>query len=275
MPAPRVIALDLDGTLVCHTTTLLPAAHERLVRMLTKRGIQVVLVTGRSHMTTVPLWQRLELDTPIICFNGSWVGFADQRCITQHCLPAAAVREIIDVLKPHPGSINLYPDINRWIMNKPCPTTAGWATLYKTDIQVRPELFEDWQHDSLKVLYGCDISIIDATIRELRQRFGQRFAFVKSQPDRFEILPHVNKATGLAELARHLELQPEQIWAVGDAENDLEMMRWPGRTFAMGHAPAIVRQAADHVLPGIDARGLAALPPYIERAADESATADR
>ena len=156
MHNPKLLALDLDGTLLCHVHSTLSAAHQRLVKQVQQRGIQIAIVTGRSLLTSAPVWQQLGLTTPLICFNGAWVGYPDYRCIQQTRLTRQDVRDIIAVLKKYPGSISAYPDMHTWKMNQLCPTTEHWATIYDTKIHVDPQAFEDWQAGSLKILYGVD-----------------------------------------------------------------------------------------------------------------------
>ena len=263
---PKLIGIDLDGTLLCPKRSSLPRAHEWVIKQLQRQGIAVALVTGRPLLTTVPIWQRLELNTPIVCFNGAWVGYPNQDCIAQALLSAADTRDIISALSAYPGSISAYPDVYTWKMNQLCPTTAAWQQIYKAPIEVDPEAFRHWDCPSPKVLFACDPVIIDAALDCINRTFGQRFHAVKSQADRFEVQQPVHKATGLAALCQHLDLCAADVWAIGDAANDSEMLAWAGRSFAMGHAPEAVRAVADVVLPSIEARGISALMPHIEQA---------
>jgi hydroxymethylpyrimidine pyrophosphatase-like HAD family hydrolase len=105
---------------------------------------------------------------------------------------------------------------------------------------------------------------LPAVVQHLRGRFAHRFHIVFSEPDRFEISQHgVTKAWGLERLAAHLRIERSQVWAVGDAANDREMIAWAGHGCAMGQADEELRRQARHILPGIAARGLCALPGLI------------
>ena len=53
------------------------------------------------------------------------------------------------------------------------------------------------------------------------------------------------------------------VWAVGDADNDREMVAWAGHGCVMGHAPESLRRLAKHVLPGIREEGLSQLPALV------------
>lgn len=68
----RVIALDLDGTLLTPKKTLLPSSIEALARAR-EAGYQLIIVTGRHHVAIHPFYQALTLDTPAICCNGTYL----------------------------------------------------------------------------------------------------------------------------------------------------------------------------------------------------------
>ncbi|WP_442788200.1 HAD hydrolase family protein [Klebsiella sp. RHBSTW-00464] len=68
----RVIALDLDGTLLTGKKTILPASLDALARAR-NAGYQVIVVTGRHHVAIHPFYQALALDTPAICCNGTYL----------------------------------------------------------------------------------------------------------------------------------------------------------------------------------------------------------
>ena len=68
----RVIALDLDGTLLTGKKTILPASLDALARAK-DAGYQIIVVTGRHHVAIHPFYQALALDTPAICCNGTYL----------------------------------------------------------------------------------------------------------------------------------------------------------------------------------------------------------
>ena len=269
MKLPKLLAVDLDGTLLCAKRSKLSVAHQRCIKQIQNRGIEVALVTGRPLLTAQPIWQQLNLKTPLVCFNGAWLGLPDQEPLFQHALPAEDVQDIVSVLREFDGSISAYPNAYTWCMHEVCPTTADWPHIYQTNIQIRPEMFTKWSHTSPKVLFACNPEIINDALRAIKQQFGNRFHAVKSQEDRFEVQQPVHKAIGLAALANHLQIPQDEVWAVGDAANDIEMLDWAGVGLAMGHAPHQLKQKAQFILPGINAHGMSAIPNLIDRVAHE------
>ncbi|WP_277395227.1 HAD-IIB family hydrolase [Erwinia sp. JH02] len=68
----RIIALDLDGTLLTPSKTILPESLEAL-KKAQQAGIKILIVTGRHHVAIHPFYQALALDTPAICCNGTYL----------------------------------------------------------------------------------------------------------------------------------------------------------------------------------------------------------
>lgn len=68
----RVIALDLDGTLLTPGKTILPESIAALAKAKAA-GIKILIVTGRHHCAIHPFYQALQLDTPAICCNGTYL----------------------------------------------------------------------------------------------------------------------------------------------------------------------------------------------------------
>jgi Cof subfamily protein (haloacid dehalogenase superfamily) len=260
-----LVALDLDGTLLTEASVL-TAAHERAVHDLRRLGAHVALVTGRPVLTTTPIWRRLGLTTPAVCFNGGWYGHPGQPAMAALQLTEPEMRDLLAALAVHDGVACGYPDEKSWWMDRSSLLDSGWATRYGSTIEVRPEAFADWTGPSLKLMFVAEPAVIPGIARGLRHRFGDRFAVVVSQADRLEVLPRgISKVWGLSRLAARLGIARERVWAVGDAENDLEMIAWAGHGCAMGHAPDHLREVARHILPGIEARGLAALVPLVAK----------
>lgn len=263
---PRLLALDLDGTLLDEECRL-PMGHALAVQELRRLGVQVAIATGRGLMTAHLPWQQIGGLGPLVCFNGGWVGHPSDGVVVQKVLAEAEVHEVIAALADRDGVVCCYPDAVTWVMSHETRLTRTWSRLYQVPIRLMPDLRSAWRGHSLKVLYVDDPQRVSETCAALQQRFRGRYEVVISQPDRMEILPTgITKGWGVMRLAAHLGIAREAVWAVGDADNDLEMIRWAGHGCAMGQASLKVRTAARHVLPSIEARGLCALVPLIERA---------
>ena len=101
----RVIALDLDGTLLTPQKTLLPSSLEALKRAQ-EVGYQLLIVTGRHHVAIHPFYQALALDTPAICCNGTYLyDYKAKKVLESDPLPVPQALQLIDLLDEHVRAI--------------------------------------------------------------------------------------------------------------------------------------------------------------------------
>ena len=262
---PRLIGVDLDGTLLA-TRRGVSAGHRQAVAALRERGIEVAIVTGRPLLTARQPWTELGLDNALVCFNGVWVGHPEAAAMAAARLETAEVVELLAALAPHPGVINAYPDTDTWLVSHFDHRTRPWPKTYGVTIDEEPRLRADWAAPSFKLMFVADPPVVAALSTQLAARYAGRFHVVSSEPDRFEIhKPHATKAWGLQRLAAHLEIPREAVWAVGDADNDREMVAWAGRGFAMAGATPGLAAVADAVLPSAADDGLLDLLPLLDQ----------
>ncbi len=263
---PQLLTLDLDGTLLTESCQL-PMGHALAVQAIRALGINVAIATGRGLMTAQLPWEQIGSIGPLICFNGAWIGHPHRGEILTRMLSETDVHDIMSGLTLRNGVVCCYPDALTWVMSHETRQTRTWRHLYQTPIIINPAIRSAWVGPSLKILYVDDPIEIHKTCKELTQQFHGRFEVVISQPDRLEILPYgITKGWGVQQLAQHLGIPQEAVWAVGDADNDREMIEWAGHGCVMGQASQTLKNIAQHVLPSIDARGLCALVPLLEQA---------
>ena len=265
-PRPRLLALDLDGTLL-DAQSQLPDAHMETVQWAKAHQIEVAIVTGRPLLTTRWVWDRLGLDTPVVCFNGVWVGVPGEEPLACEALEEDEVHRIVASLAKQDGAICVYPGVERWLIHRFTPRTAGFTQLYGVTIEESPELLKQWQGPSCKVMFVTEPHLLKEQLAAVKADLGDEFHIVASQEDRFEIHRHgVTKAWGLSRLASIMGIDQENVWAAGDANNDLEMVSWAGVGCAMGHAPQGLRDRAQLVLPSIHEHGLQGLVSHMQDA---------
>jgi Cof subfamily protein (haloacid dehalogenase superfamily) len=263
---PRLLALDLDGTLLTEDCQL-PMAHALAVKEIRQLGVHVAIATGRGLMTARLPWEQIGSRGPLVCFNGGWIGHPHDGTILSRTLSENDVHAIMAALDGRDGVVCCYPDELTWVMSHETRLTRTWSRLYQIPIHLRSDIRTTWRGDSIKILYADAPEQITETCAHLQSLFRGRFEVVISQPDRMEILPAgITKGWGVMRLAEHLKIPRESVWAAGDADNDREMIAWAGVGCVMGQASDRLKRIADVVLPSVDARGLCALVPMIERA---------
>lgn len=109
-----------------------------------------------------------------------------------------------------------------------------------------------------QAMYLGEKAALDAFERAVRNQLSQSFHVVRSQDNILEILPRgVSKASALKELVEDLGLTADQVMAIGDAPNDIEMLTYAGLGVAMENASAAIKPLADKVTLTNDMAGVA------------------
>lgn len=261
---PRLIALDLDGTLMLRRRGVSPG-HRAVVDELRGRGIEVAIVTGRPLLATRATWEELELDNELVCFNGVWVGHPQREPLATAGLAPAETASVTRTMADFDGAICVYPDRDTWLLDRDTPQVSQWRTDYGVPIGVDARIREGFHGHSFKVMFVADPIEVDRALCELRGALGHAFHVVRSEADRLEVhRAHATKAWGLAELCAARGIPRAAVWACGDAANDLEMLAWAARGFAMGSDCAELLPVVERSLPPATEDGLRALLPLLE-----------
>ena len=250
----RLVATDLDGTLLRSDGTPSPATRE-VLEALDERGVPVVFVTARPLRWMDDLWPMVGRHGLAIVSNGAILyDVAAGRVRDVSGIDAAAGAELCEAITAAvPGAafaIECVSGIRRDpAFLEPHRVPEGSP--------VGP-LAELWDEPAVKVLVrhpGPD----HATFRErVVAAVGDRAVATWSVPDLVEIsAPGITKAARLVQVADELGVAAADVVAFGDMPNDLPMLAWAGTSYAMADADPAVLAAATHRAPPADEDGVA------------------
>lgn len=247
---PRLVALDVDGTMVDYDNVMTDPVRES-IRAVAAAGIEVVISTGRSVPGVLNAADKLDLEGYAIASNGSVVmSYRPLEIVHQVTFDASeAVHRIVERL---PDALVAVEEMGvGYRVNKPFPSGEinGTMTVQPvaelvaepvTRVIIRsPEHSADDFHEIV-----ADLGLGDTNY------YVGYTAWLDLAPE------GVSKASGLDVLCQRLGLEAADVLAVGDGNNDVEMLTWAGRGVAMGQATDPVKAAADAVTGAIDADGL-------------------
>lgn len=249
----RLIALDIDGTLLSSAQPISPAAR-RAVRAAVARGEHVVLASGRTMAAVLPIVDQLELTSGYaICGNGALVlDVAARRPLRVTTFAPAPVLALIEATLP--GAIYAAEEIG--VGNR---VTGRFADGLITGAQL-PVTFDELRDAPVARLAAFwtsrSAAEVVAAFAELPLP-GATATVDHEAPWLVVVCAGLSKARALEELRVRLGVACDATFAVGDGLNDIEMLRWAGHGVAMGQAPEEVRAAADEVTGTLARDGLA------------------
>lgn len=258
----RMVAIDLDGTLLDSSKRICPRAAEALGR-LPARGIKVVIASARPPRSVRSIYQSLGLATWQINYNGAMIWDEPSARVIDHCpLEGSLVREVIALARArHDGVLVSCEVMDRWFTDRFEQThTTETGRLFKPDVIAPLDEFCDRPITKLMFL-GEPSMMLD-----LEALLGTRpdLSIVRSDPDLIQIMhPRASKAAALMKVASHYGVLLDQVLALGDATNDIPMLQAAGVAVAMDNAAPAVKAVADWVAPSNDDHGVhAALVRY-------------
>lgn len=252
---PRLVATDLDGTLVRSDGSVSPYTREVLTA-LEDRGVPVVFVTGRPLRWAEEVFEHVGSHGLAIVSNGAlvWDVARSQAHVERPIAPDTA-REVCRLLREAiPGSAFAVETLDGIALEAAFterhPLPEGVRRAPVDELLSRPvlkllarheELSPQDYWDAAEAVAGHLVSITWSSSSTLLEMSAAE----------------VTKASTLALLARDLGVEAEDVIAFGDMPNDLPMLSWAGTSYAMADAHPTVQEAAGHLAPGHDDDGVA------------------
>ncbi|GGX98256.1 HAD family hydrolase [Streptomyces hiroshimensis] len=243
MTRPRVIATDLDGTLLRNDRTLSPRTL-RALRTATASGAEVVFVTARPPRFVDRLSAATGLAGTAVCSNGALVYDLAARTVTaSRALPVDVARRVVAALSAVVPDVGFAVETGHSVLYEPAyglrlPEDAGAespvasvADLWTADVPIAKLLAWSARLDA------------DLLLAAAEQAAGAEAQFTHSGGrGLLEIsAPGVTKAGTLAELCAGRGVPAAEVVAFGDMPNDLTILTWAGTGYAMGNAhPAVL-----------------------------------
>lgn len=261
LPLPKILALDLDGTLLRSDHKVSQRTIWALEALMEK-GCIPVISTGRSYGGVLPVLEQLQLEIPAICFNGAAIRDGKGNLLKEWLVPEEPLRKVLDLARQrsihfqgfhnekvyaekHGVETEFYQestglateltDFDQWArlaMNK-----AILIGSYNRDNQQWPELHE--AHDALQPL-------------------EDQINMVFSRPFYLELVDrNCSKGIALHWMMDHLAIKQEESAAMGDAMNDLEMLKAAHVSVAMENGDPRLFEYCSHRTGHCDEDGVA------------------
>lgn len=256
----KMVVTDLDGTLLTSADCLTQVSIAAFAS-LKKQGILPVIATGRMLREAQFAVEGIGATDYFMGMNGAQtVNLRTQETIYQKTLDLAAVQALVDILDTLGVFYQIYSHTavytrQRWLKDM---GASGMKAEYIR--RFASSLLPFSRVDALRAVKMFVVCRDADKQRMLRQRLAliESVELVSSYPDYFEILPRgLNKGDALLRLCLHLGIAPREVAAIGDSDNDIEILSQSGVAIAMGNAFERLKDVADHIVPSNDNDGVA------------------
>ncbi|MBI3963283.1 MAG: HAD family phosphatase [Deinococcus sp.] len=254
--AIRLVVSDVDGTLLAPDHSITPRVRTAVARA-TEQGIKVALASARPPQGLVWLLAELGIGPPFVSFNGALVMGASGQIVERHIMVPGTAQQVLALAQQYHLTPNVYVG-QQWYV----PWMDELVAEEARAVHCQPTAVNDLEKllapGVEKLLLMGDPEQVVRCQEAAQARLGSQVAVARSYPTYLEVTsPGVGKGTGLRALARCLGIPLPEVMAVGDGQNDVDMITIAGLGVAMGHASEEVRAAARFVTASNDQDGLA------------------
>jgi len=246
----KLIAIDLDGTLLNEKKEISERCLE-CIKEIKKMGKKVVIATGRPLHGIRPYLKKLELiedNNYTVVYNGAQVVNATGKVILfEKPVSVDAYRELYELSKQF--GVYIHAIINGGVLTpRNNPYTGVESSLNHTPVYEGPVENVDPSTKIIKVMFVDEPRKLDAIIPLLPKWVKEKYTVFKSADIFLEFINKgVDKGVGVSVIANHFGIRPQEVICVGDAGNDIAMIRYAGLGVAMGNATEDVKAEADYI----------------------------
>ena len=252
--AYKLIAVDLDQTLLRNDGTV-SAYTQAMVKRCMDAGIGFTFATGRMYCSALPIARQLGLSLPLITYQGALLKATDGQVMHALHLQQQLADALEQILRASGMHYNIYADEKMYF------STFGQQFMdYARHIGVKPLQAPMGLGDIQVTQFGVfdEPDAIAQLQRQIQQQFGDQVHTVVSGGRFLEIAhPMAKKSYGLNQLACRLGVDVSEVIAIGDNNNDLDMLRYAGLGVAVGNAVPAAKAVANHIIGSNEEDGIA------------------
>ena len=269
-PDIRLLVLDIDGTIAGQSNTIRQPVIDA-VQAVHAKGIKVAIATGRMFRSARRFHQTIGSTLPLMAYQGAWIQDPASPEPQRHwAVPQPLIAELLDFLEQPEWrealSVHCYLNDQLYVR-----TLTSTSQVYAARSGITPHVIGDLRTlpaaPTKLLALGDSPELIQALLISLKQRYRPTELYLTTSVDTFleATNAEANKGTAVRYVAEELlGLQPENVMAIGDNFNDLEMLTYAGIGVAMGDAPDPVKAVAQWVAPSVEVDGaVAAIEKFI------------
>lgn len=258
----KLIAIDIDGTLINSKHEITPRVHAALTKAK-EQGVYVVLCTGRPLPGVQRYLQELSLINDrdfVITYNGSLVQRTGTgESLVRFGLTMDDLKQIDDYYQQYGVNYHIIDEKNIYVTTP----KIGKYTYMERDLVGMPIVqktikeFEPTASFS-KMMFVDEPEILDHLATKLSDSFTETHNIVRSMPVYLEVVhQQASKGHAVSKLAEYLGLDASEVMCIGDQGNDKDMIEYAGMGVAMGNAIDEIKELANFITTTCDEDGVA------------------
>lgn len=252
----KLVAIDLDGTLLNDNGKILPNSI-KILKEISKQGIKVVLATGRPLVSVKPFLQELGLDNQedqyVITFNGSIIENTQGKVIHRKVFDFQTFvdfelwAEKIGLYNQLETQDSLYTTSNLIPIDGAHESWKNKLPMRVTTLHDLTDTPDDKKPMMLKIMAVADKERLDKIQKSIPKSLTDKLSPIRSEPVYLDFAaPNVDKGWALKKLTEYLKLSPNEVMALGNADNDIPMVKFAGAGVAMEKSTPNLLKVADY-----------------------------
>ncbi len=250
----KMVVTDIDGTIYSPNIGIKPEVKE-CIKNLQKNNIIVAIATGRTYGSAKAVADIIGIKCPLICYQGGLVNTYEGEIIDVKYLNPKIAKEIIKDFRNRNIHLNVYVEDTLYVEDD-----DEYIKDYIGDKGIdyfKVDSFEELDFNKLNKLLAIkyDTKFIDNLIKELQQKYPDIYV-VKSNNYFCEIAnKEATKGNAIKILAKKYGINIEEVMAIGDQNNDIEMVTTAGIGIAMGNGTNEIKKSADFITDTVENNG--------------------
>lgn len=240
----RLIASDLDGTLLLDGAQSLQPGTCDLIRRLNRKGIGFLAASGRQYANLQRLFAPVKDEIGYLCENGC-LSFFQGEMIYKETMSRELGEEILHAIQEKEGCEILLSGVHTsYLQPKKMSYYYHMRDVVKNNVTLVPDIFAV-QEEYMKISVYEERGI-EGSAAYWKERFGDRVTVVTSGNEWLDMMPKgVNKGLGMKKIMEFLHVSPDECMALGDNYNDIEMLELVGHPIAMENAVPAVKTVCE------------------------------
>lgn len=249
----KLIASDLDGTLLQNGSQELTPRAIKLIHEITQKGIRFAAASGRQYDNERRVFHEIKDEISYIAENGS-LCIHQGKVISRGIIPDDLVRRILEEIKKCPGfEIVVSKEDACYIEDNDADFVDHIVNVMHNTTKIVDDV-RNVEGPVLKIAIANMASHdLNMYLRHLQEMFSSEIKVVTSGHVWIDfIVPDCNKGTALKQLMELFSIKPEECIAFGDQYNDIEMLETAGTSYAMSNTAPGIAEHADYVTDSVE-----------------------